>query len=717
LPRPPLQGYYHFIRGIDLSSAASISAYVARLVNANMSSTANSMAGTWYLTSITIRAYNAFSKLDVVASAKLPGGMTVHAVTPTGDEQEMTPALWQETYVSGVARALSAAGEAPLYPCLKTFPPMPHSDDEARFVEAALALVNKWPAVQSPGEAARTELGPVGAAGSAMASLLTKYFQKYSRYEQAVQFFYEKLDQDMQELGYIAALALKDIDRLDRARQIIDKLLRKFPNSCRVVMTSALIAMAEDDVDRALTEGFRACDMPTADNTTRTCTALLCVQEKQFSEAIKLLNDCDLEPPPLDHFLRKLISKSRRITSSVPTGSSGSDSTDAIRVLAKRCKEERTNPSSGFDEMLAELPARLMAESERDIYAVLVEILNIVGWDELLSIRGSSFVMESDAQAQSDLQDDDDQDEDEGSTPTKGGSGGNGKEGISQKSAQVEGISRLSVAEDAMDGAAGSSKAPAGKKEAPSNEKDDDADGEDAAATEEDTPASEAETPAAEAEVEAAAKTASKPRPRRFGAKKLCKPWLDFLVTNMYEDLRTMAVWLAEDDQMTQKHSSETENAPPVVLTAQDVLNDTRRSAVDWLRRGDLASRLKRTDRAMLAYEVCIKLSEKSKIPCVAAWVSLCDLYSRHGMVEEAIIATDYVWSFMDANCDTGSSERHARYTLPVPPVEEAIYRLVSQFGLKKVRSVLNSDLSVAKPRLFSLLLDAVESQTFGFSR
>lgn len=134
-------GSYHFAIGVDASSSATIAAYMNSLSYSLNSGKGNS---NWKIKFGTFCTFNAFSRVDIRVEVKIPGGVDCYLVDLRGDRHPISnPAIWQETFVSGIVRALLDDNEEadgndgkPLLG-LRKLDPLPTLNVEKRFLEAA----------------------------------------------------------------------------------------------------------------------------------------------------------------------------------------------------------------------------------------------------------------------------------------------------------------------------------------------------------------------------------------------------------------------------------------------------------------------------------------------------------------------------------------------------------------------------------------------------
>lgn len=116
--RPKEIGSYHYAIGVDCSSSASIAAYLNSLTYmlSDSPSTSRSSSTTWFsrhpwkITKTTFCCYNAYTNIDVRIEARIPGGVKCYAVDSQG-QRLPSPDDWNEIWTSSILRALSDDGQ------------------------------------------------------------------------------------------------------------------------------------------------------------------------------------------------------------------------------------------------------------------------------------------------------------------------------------------------------------------------------------------------------------------------------------------------------------------------------------------------------------------------------------------------------------------------------------------------------------------------------
>ena len=193
--------------------------------------------------------------------------------------------------------------------------------------------------------------------------------------------------------------------------------------------------------------------------------------------------------------------------------------------------------------------------------------------------------------------------------------------------------------------------------------------------------------------------------------------WLDALIHLLYEDLKQMNKWKLEANEAETLQQEQETPAGDKDLPLYDVQD---RPSLDWFYRGKLAERLLRFRSAVQAYRMsCFKGQN------IQAYISLINLYARHGMLKEALQAITQLLTALyplepeDAEMDRSSGCLNTDKDIlrqPVHPiVRQSIFTLISQYGLVQVRSTLASICESAHYLLCDVLTDAVQLRVHGF--
>lgn len=711
-----LYGYYHFVRGVDVSHPAAISAYIVDVVrNKGLDPLSWVSTGGWEIASATFLSYNFIAKADAIVHVDFPGTTTANATQADGRAVETTDLFWKQLMVSSVVRDMARVGEEPVYPGLRVISPV-YLRLEPLFLDSAADCASTWNLSGLDTMSGLTDFP----SRSRIATCIRDYYLSHARYDTAIEFFLrESVRNADPDCAVHAASAAREKGDMELANSIIDDVIAANSKSELAWTERAQVLRATGELEKALEAAKTASSYADEDSIhVWVVLADLYADLKQHSKAFEALNSLEIPPPALDPFLMDLVPNRKNTTSPIDGASHGYD---AVRILANRLREEKNMSSEKTDDTLSEL-GKLLTEIERSCYAVLVKILNELSWDEMLSVRGECFVMETDVengQIPETDEPDTSEEEDERENPTQVVDGIE-PEPIDGVEAQPNGHTDV-AGEDSTVADAGNGLAEIAINVAEENEAHSSGDGENEGADSSDL--SEVRLRSLE----------------RIG-KQVCKPWLDYLVFNMYRDLRALALWNAEEQQHSaaaalhaarMSRRSEGDSMEGDGSSSRDDLesskvgNDYRRSAdevatttkrppADWLRRGELALRLGKIEEAKTAYWTSVKLATKEKVVAITALCRIMKLSSNDSDTKTALKCADAIWNYIDANCDRKQSSEP---TVPVTDVRTCIFQLISKKGLRSVRDMVTSKVEVDRKRMERLILDSVALQVDGFTR
>lgn len=764
-----LTAWFHFVRGVWHRTPAEAASYLGSLVMQGLETASWYASGSYRIERAACFAYNCFTNEDIVVEAQFPGCTSVRRLggpRPFGfhdldkdpnsasiePPEELDQTQWAQLSVSSVLRSVEAAGERPLYPALKVVAALDANwRGEALFLDAAVCTLSQWKMAGSR----FTEHSQATAASSIVAEGIWQYFSRYARYHKAYRFFSDLVEKSGERaLILYVARALAAQQQHGKARVLLVEVLDSSKESkpLQVVDRQRLaLALAEYEVlSGHLTEAMDRIQFDvlprrsraqhsqedeqstftappatsqdainlrsTSDEISRIACFLLArlyAQTGEYESALRALNMAHVEPPQMDWFLRQVTAQDPTPnTSGNPVGkrqvtqprAGYAAGTDVVRVLARRLAEERIGAGAfgegrerhHADRILGDLTGSVLTPEEREAYDILVKIVNRVGWDELLHIRSRVFIMESDVLANV-------VDVDEPVSPPV----------VAETDHGVQDLSAASHAANNPDASA---------TQMPGASSPSSAHGEDSIGPVATAFADKGAT-GANAETGAALSLADTRRQLDPSAlnKALCTAWLDTLIHCLYEDLRAWSIWQHEERTLFEStHSAETTDAervevadPTPLVACALVIRETRRAAVDWLRRGELAERLGHPEMAERAYRICLGVAERSQTAALTAWLRLAALQTEHGQADEVVQALDQVWQYMTEHADKGDATNER---LIPEMLQVLLYQAVARFGLSAVREAV-SGLRQHQERMRSLLLDAVAAQVSGYDR
>ncbi|GHJ83853.1 hypothetical protein NliqN6_0255 [Naganishia liquefaciens] len=678
---PKDMGSYHYCSGVEASSSASLAAYLNSLTFAVEDTAAwfGGRTSTWKVRSGTYCCFNAFSRVDVRVDVKIPGGVEAYVVDLRGEKREATPAIWQETYLSAILRAIRYADDASYRLAgYRKLDPITSLEGELKFLEAAEALFFKgWQLGSDPEIQVATVISNHLTAG------IVKYFGDAFRLEHAANLF-SKLVEREPEVAALLAQSLFGMNEEVKAVQILSTALHQNPQSYALLHAQVDFLKSKGRTDWALKLAKQAVNCAPSEFVTWAKLTEVYIDLGEYDSALLTLNSC-----PMFTFNERDLHR-------MPTPARTHLPIKPL-IAASNILDEDSARDNEADIALLRLPAPGLRGTFARAYDLLTRLVTQVGWDDLLRTRSSVFVMEEeyrkhktsksvDGSAGHQTPQTDGQDEASTRAIRSAGTQGEASSGrTGYGDAQLE-VSRSPIptirisSESDHEREKAASQASNGKVNPPSTiQEESEVAGQGEAEPE--VPISHAQTPepahtAAETfpEPQHAANGDAKGKQKAtlkledetaeeselsFSNKRLCERWLDNLFMVLYEDLRVYTIWRAEISHFKTQHMS------------------YRKTGTEWEILGELAQRLHHTEEAKDAFQRCLDSKFSAK-----AWMKLLEMYSEENDLERALNAAIRLTTY-----------QHRWYMESSYPTEVAhhIYKLGQTHGHAKISYTLMS--------------------------
>ncbi|KAJ3312987.1 hypothetical protein HDV04_002469 [Boothiomyces sp. JEL0838] len=385
-------GSYHFVLGVDASSSATFSAYLNSLTY--MLGLAGGKANPWKITGGTYCCFNAFSRVDLRVDIKIPGGVEAYVIDLRGDKHEITnsAAIWQETYVSAVLRAIHddqmEEGVEPLLG-LRKLDPLPTIKLEKRFLEAAAAEYFKGWQLGS-----KSEVQVPTVSSNHLVDGILKYFTNAGRLHDASAFFSTLFVEDP-EVGAVLAQTYLGSDEELKAVKVMYEASQKFPVPYYLLIVQAGFLCTKKQYDKALRLAKLAVTRAPSEYIVWEKLAEIYMEIEDYESALLSLNSC-----PMFTFTEKdahrlpaparvhLPLKPDPATLTVPYDPKTGPNHHGTLAEENDPREAEVHPE------LKRLPSLTLRGTFSRAYKILTKIAHKVGWDELLKYRSKVFVME-----------------------------------------------------------------------------------------------------------------------------------------------------------------------------------------------------------------------------------------------------------------------------------------------------------------------------------
>ncbi|KAF9362559.1 hypothetical protein BGX34_005929 [Mortierella sp. NVP85] len=630
---------YHYVSGIDASSSASLAAYLNSLTYAIDETHAWFSKGVqWRIRSGVYCCYNAFSRVDVRVEVKIPGGVESYAVNVRGERQEATSAIWLETYVSAMLRAILYSDD-PNYriPGFRKLDPVPDVDAETRFFEAAEQLFFRaWLLGSNP------EIQVPTIVNNHLTAAVMKYCQESFRYDIAVKFF-ERLFKREPEVASLLAQSYIGMDEELKAINVLYGALKQFPQSYALLHVQADFLRGKGKLEMALRLAKQAVNCAPSEFITWAKLTEVYIDLGDHESALLTLNSC----PMFTFNERDLQRMPKPAKAHLPIRSD----IDLSLIDDETGREH--------EAALLRLPAPSLRGTFSSAYNLLTRLVAKIGWDELLRCRSTVFVMEEEYRMQKEAEEsvrkgnkrtrsldeaipedvppreqllspngtpipiikisteserEREREQEEAEEQARAKAIAEAAEKKADENADQQSMEEINLDDLSLSG----DNEKDGKTEQKADDGKDDSgpqDGTEQAAEHPTIKGKHIERPTLAAasddedneddEVELSFS---------FSNKRLCDRWLDNLFMVLYEDLRQYTIWRAEVQHFRSVH------AP------------YRKSGTDWEIYGDLAMRLHHREEAKEAYQRCAEQKFSAK-----ALVRLLEVYAEEGELHKTM--------------------------------------------------------------------------------
>ncbi|KAI1183750.1 chaps-domain-containing protein [Nemania serpens] len=615
-------GVYHHVTGVDASSSASLAAYINTLTYKEHGQTP-----THKIVEGVFCCYNAFSRLDMRVHVTIPGTVEAFCVDERGEKRKATDELWLETYLCSVLRAYSYADDGSgdtirKIMGVRRFNPVTNTETEHRFLSAAETLFFRgWQlgsdsVVQVPNNVSNH-----------LTSGLLKYFHTTGRFTSAINLFEKLRTQNVEVSSLLAKVLFMGNEEVQGVR-VLYQALKESPMDyvmldsqaeflIKKAMTAETPAQREERLKMALGCADRSTIAAPSEFGTWARLAQVYVALEDWENALTILNSCPMftyqdkdapiMPEPKEVYL--------------PT------------LPETRLDEIDSEPESRFSEQVDPSLLNLRAAGYRGTfklaYNILTEMTAKIGWDQLLKIRSSVFVMED--EYRTDRQDDAPQAAPPKRNPSTDGLRGSPEPTTNGNHETEDQEAKKDVASTSETLANGNGDETVEKPIHTIDPGEVKADGDTTSITDEHL--------------------------SRLNNKRLCERWLDSLFMVLYEDLRVYTIWRT---QMAQ-------------YRAQSM--QYKKSAEEWEILGALAERLQHHDEAAEAYRACLAARFSPK-----ALSGLLRVYQKQRITRDTIAAVIRLVTW-----------QYRWYSEFSPELLHTIRVLIEEEGAVKVRSIIQA--------------------------
>lgn len=408
-------GTYHYVIGVDVSSAASVAVHLNQLTySLGEEQLWFGKPQTWKVTQGLLCSFNAFTKCDVRVIVKIPGGVESYFVDPRGERHSMTGQVWLETYMSAMMRALLFADDDTFltHGCLKLRPlPLKKkptlnggTDEGTSSKKDSTTLPNAIPDsdndVYLGGDFFLDTferlfgIGPLAGACSEIQvpTLVSNYlvdafmvFMRITRlYSRGLEIVRRLQEEYPEVVSLVARLQLLMSEEVESVKTMV-KGLEENGRDADLLSIEAEFLLSKNREDMALGCATRAVNSAPSESKLWTELVEVYIRQKDWENALLTLNSCPMFTNH-EHDQHRMPTPAK---SHYPLPLDGilKDVYDASQV-------DQTEEHSQIDQKLLKLPAPNLRATFAKVYEHLTVIVHEIGWDQLLEVRSRVFVMD-----------------------------------------------------------------------------------------------------------------------------------------------------------------------------------------------------------------------------------------------------------------------------------------------------------------------------------
>lgn len=445
------QGFYHMLSGLD-ASVEGACAYFRQLQDAVEPVPWLSMtAGQWSIEEAEFCFYAAFSQVDVRLRVRAPGNVTQFVLGVDGTTMGCSEELWLEARLCSILRSLELARLGPAQvlrswtvpSCLRVWDPLPIRGGFAAEQEF-LCLAARFYFRSSDGR-------PVGrwsiASASPLHDAITAYFCDVARYADGAAFFAKLRKDDPEALvGQATCLACggdevgarkilrralaearrsttdEDLANQDAPMQENDRLTERDVVRMRshaVARANGRLAIClggwaryhlrHENLHRALGCAVRSIEYGGGDDVEAwLLLARVLLAGDEYELAMLALNNAPLAHGGAEDEPAGMASTIGMdpVSCTVRTTDPAGVEENLIMSELQTIRDERESAKGVGKATLGALKAPQLSATKRRAYAVLVDMLHMLGWEPLLELRAGVFLVDGASSSDSELETD-----------------------------------------------------------------------------------------------------------------------------------------------------------------------------------------------------------------------------------------------------------------------------------------------------------------------
>ena len=399
-------GYFHYAYGVDMSSPACISIYINNLLKNQ------EVENKWFSSnSVSIRkaiycVYDAFRKVDVRAEFSIPGGMRLYAISKNEQSIAIDGSEWDSVYISAVLRAFNPEQ----IPFTRFYRELATKDQLKDFLLAVANFATKRDLEFESDEILNYR-------GNRLLHSVNSYLIRKRRLGLAMDFFAELTKSDKRCAAFMVDI-FSCMYRYPESVKLLAPVLQKNPHISVLLYQEVESLMKMEKYEMALKLAKVVIQLCPESFDAWYQLAEIFFYSKHFSEALIAINTCPFytKPNHNDGITRakpnqvvkpKLQDLCSSYTQFMFEPSYDIYTPTHLNEEVAKLSNNFVEESEAMIQSIKNLPAASFTANELKVYKLLVKIERELGWEALLKLRTSIFIMDSDLLSKSNNRDHD----------------------------------------------------------------------------------------------------------------------------------------------------------------------------------------------------------------------------------------------------------------------------------------------------------------------
>ncbi|KTW26180.1 hypothetical protein T552_03071 [Pneumocystis carinii B80] len=368
---------YHYVSGVDASSSASIAAYLNDLTYSMAKDQAwFGKNQSWEIHTGLFCIYNAFSRIDIRVEMKIPGGIESIAIDEYGNRKNITSEMWTETFLCEILRWLQFSDDYTYQlPGFRKLNPITSIELEEKFLDACSQLFLKgWKLGSSP------EIHIPDIINNNLTNGILKYLNMTGRYAVGINLFEKLRVKNPEIIPFLAKLYFL-MDEEFIAIDLLNESLKLNPVNYSSLIIQVEYLIKKNCYNLALQCAKKAVNSAPSEFITWESLAQVYIALEDYRMALLTLNSC----PIFSYYEKDGHRMPEPIKAHFPSPIKMDDCELTLNEIYRN--------NNTIDPTLLRLPSLSLRGTFLRAYDLLIEMVTKIGWNQLLKLRSSVFIM------------------------------------------------------------------------------------------------------------------------------------------------------------------------------------------------------------------------------------------------------------------------------------------------------------------------------------